>query len=198
MNLLKSIGKVQDSVVISALGGLIGAIPMDISNYILWKKGKSENLYGHVAGSMLMSKFRTNQPKNFLLGQFWHLATSAAFGFPAFYLLKKTGKDYLLLKGVSVGLFTWGFLYNFGMKMGLYRAKPRLTKTKYAALWHNFLYGVTTVYTIATIADPSHFPHKKINQEYRTQNEVINDINKTELHQYEYERYSQGAQSPPA
>jgi len=159
--LLKSIGKMQDTVVISVLGGLIGTIPMDLSNYLLWKKGKTENLYGHVAGSMLVNKHRTNQTKNFILGQFWHYATGAGFGFPAFYLLKKTGKDHLLLKGASVGIATWGILYNIGMKVGLYDAVTRLTKTKYAALWHNFLYGVTTVYSIAKIADPSLFPDKQ-------------------------------------
>lgn len=47
------------------------------------------------------------------------------------------------------------------MKVGLYDAVTRLTKTKYAALWHNFLYGVTTVYSIAKIADPSLFPDKQ-------------------------------------
>jgi hypothetical protein len=174
--MFKSIGKVQDSVVISVLGGLIGTIPMDISNYLLWKKGKTENLYGHVAGSMLMNKMRTNRTKNFLLGQFWHYASGAGFGFPAYYLLRKTGKDHLLLKGASVGLFTWGLLYNVGMRMGLYRAIPRLTKTKYAALWHNFLYGVTTVFTIAKIADPSLFPSKPNDRNKNRQNKGTEDI----------------------
>jgi hypothetical protein len=175
MSILKFIGKMQDSVAISVLGGLIGAIPMDISNYLLWKNGKTENLYGHVAASMLMSKFRTNQTKNFLLGQFWHYAACAGFGFPAFYLLKKTGKDHLLLKGVSVGIFTWGLLYNAGMKIGLYNATSRLTKTKYAALWHNFLYGVTTVYTIAKVSDPNLFPDKQITPGSSYQNKLVND-----------------------
>ncbi|NLI93959.1 MAG: hypothetical protein GX434_17710 [Peptococcaceae bacterium] len=182
---LKSIGKIQDSAVISILGGLIGMIPMDISNYLLWKKGKTENLYGHVAGSMLMSKFRMNQTKNFILGQFWHYAAGAGFGFPAFYLLKKTGKDHLLLKGASVGMFTWGLLYNFGMRIGLYGANPRLTKTKYAALWHNFLYGVTTVYAISAIADPGLFPQKQNNRDISAQNMPISEDYKKGAHQYE-------------
>lgn len=174
--LIKSIGHMQDSIVISVLGGLIGTIPMDISNYLLWRKGKTENLYGHVAGSMLMNKFRTNQTKNFLLGEFWHFVTGAGFGFPAFYLLKKTGRDHMLLKGASVGMFTWGLLYNFGMRMGLYRAIPRLTKTKYAALWHNFLFGVTTVYAISAIADPRLFPDKQNKRAIKTQNQMSNEI----------------------
>lgn len=165
--LLRSIGKMQDTVAISILGGLIGTIPMDLSNYLLWKKGKTENLYGHLAGSMLMSKHRTNQTKNFILGQFWHYAAGAGFGFPALYLLKKTGKDHLLLKGAALGVFTWGLLYNVGMKMGLYDAATRLTKTKYASLWHNFLYGVITVYSICKMADPRLFPESTPDAELR-------------------------------
>lgn len=156
-----NLGKLQDSVVISVIGGLTGAIPMDISNFLLWRKGKTENLYGHVAGSMVTSKFQTNQTKNFLLGQIWHLITCAALGFPALLLLKKTGKDHLLLKGLAVGLSTWGAIYNLGFKLHLYKASPRLTKTKYFALWHNILFGVTTVYTIAKISDPSLFLAKQ-------------------------------------
>jgi hypothetical protein len=58
-----NLGKLQDSVVISVIGGLSGALPMDISNFLLWRKGKTENLYGHVAGSMVTSKFQTNKPR---------------------------------------------------------------------------------------------------------------------------------------
>jgi len=68
--------------------------------------------------------------------------------------------------------------------MGLYRAIPRLTKTKYAALWHNFLFVVTTVYAISAIADPRLFPDNQNKRVSKTQNKVSNEIPGNDKREY--------------
>lgn len=153
--------KLKDSIIISLLGGLIGTILMDISNVLLWKTKKTEMLYGHLSGSMFMRAFRTNQTKNFLLGQILHMGAGSALGIPIFQLLKRTGKDYYLIKGAFAGMASWGVLYDFGIRFGLFTAKPHLTKSHYSALWHNLLFGLTTAQAIVSLSDPSLFPQQK-------------------------------------
>lgn len=51
----------------------------------------------------------------------------------------------ILLKGTS------------GQRLGIYTAKPHLTKTGYSALWNNFVYGTVTAYSIKWLAHPSVF-----------------------------------------
>lgn len=71
---------IKDYVALGAVGGLLGTIAMVISNMILYKTGKSEILYGHIAGSIFMRPIRTNQRKNFILGQIFHLVNGSGAG----------------------------------------------------------------------------------------------------------------------
>lgn len=152
--------KMKDSIMISLLGGLIGTTAMDISNALLWRTKKTEILYGHLSGSMIMRGFRTNQTKNFALGQILHMATGATLGIPVFQLMKRTGNDNHLIKGAFAGMLSWGILYNFGQRSRMFSSKPHLTKSHYSALWHNLLYGVTTAQAIVSLSDPSLFPQQ--------------------------------------
>ena len=150
--------KMKDSIMISLLGGLIGTTVMDISNVFLWRTKKTEMLNGHLAGSMIMRAFRTNQTKNFVLGEILHMATGATLGIPIFQLFKRTGTDNHLIKGAFAGMLSWGILYDFGQRAKLFSSKPHLTKSHYSALWHNLLYGVTTAQAIVSLSDPSLLP----------------------------------------
>ncbi|MHB8126426.1 MAG: hypothetical protein ACYDEJ_12465 [Desulfitobacteriaceae bacterium] len=159
---MQKIGKMQDSVITGLLGGLIGTVVMDISNFLIFKIGKTEALYGHVSGQMFVSPFRTNQRKNFILGQILHLSMGSFFGIPLFYLLKKTGKDYYAIKGLVASGFMWGIFYAGSQKIGLFK-KPRFTKTHYSAIWNNLIYGITSAYAIVSLADPITIKHKQAN-----------------------------------
>ena len=151
--------KVKDSIALSILSGLLGTLAMDTSNLILWKKGKTETLYGHIAGSIFVNPFRVNQRKNFWLGQIMHLVTGALLAYPLTLILKKTGKDKLLLKGAFFGAVTWEFIYGMGQRFKVFATKPHFTKTHYAELFNNIIYGVTTAQALVTFSDPSMFPN---------------------------------------
>jgi hypothetical protein len=172
LSLVRKGPRLKDSFTVSVVGGLIGSLFVDISNVLLWRKGQTEMLYGHFAASMFMSPFRTKQRKNFILGQIFHMITGGLLGIPIFYILKKTGRDNLFLKGMFGGFSVWGTLYAFGIRMKLYMAKPHLTKTHYSYFWHNMLFGLVTAYSIVWLADPEMFPKRnelnKFEQEENT------------------------------
>lgn len=164
MRLIGTNKKIKDSIVVALLAGLAGSIAMETSNFLLWRKGKSEHLYGHLAGSMTMRASRTNQRKNFILGEIFHLITGSSLGLIQLEVFKKYGKDHHLVKGGSTGLITWGVLYNFGQRMGFFSRRTHLTKTKYASLWNHLVYGIVTSQVIVKIADPSIFKQNKDNE----------------------------------
>lgn len=153
---LQRIGKLQDSITTGLLGGFIGTLFADLSNLLLFKARKTEALYGHVSAQLFVAPFRTKQRKNFILGELLHLAVGSVFGIPIFYILKKTGKDHYLSKGLVASMFTWGVLYTGGQKVGLFK-KLRLTKTHYSAAWNNLVYGLTSAQAIVSLADPTIF-----------------------------------------
>lgn len=161
--LLKQGKSIKDSVALGVVGGLLGTVAMVLSNILIYKAGKTEILYGHIAGSIFMRPTRTKQRKNFILGQIFHLANGSGAGLLLVQIFKWFGTDLALLKGSLLGMFTWQALYTVGQRLGIYTAKPHLTKTGYSALWNNFLYGAVTAYSIRWLAHPSVFLNGKHN-----------------------------------
>lgn len=154
---------IKDSVVLGAVGGFLGTVAMALSNFLIFKAGKTEMLYGHLAGSIFMKPFKTNKRNNYILGQIFHLVNGSGAGLFMVQIFKLFGTDYALLKGTMTGMFTWGFLYNVGQRLKIYTAEPHLTKTGYSAMWNNFLYGVVSAYSIKWLAHSSVFSSNKHN-----------------------------------
>jgi len=148
--------KTKDSIVTGLLGGFVGTLCMDITNALIFKAGKTEKLYGHLAGQFFVSPLRTNQRKNFVLGELLHFSVGAIFGLPTIYMLKKTGKDHYLSKGLVTSMLTWGLLYTGGQKVGLFK-KLRFTKSHYSAAFNNVIYGLVSAKTMVSLADPTMF-----------------------------------------
>ncbi|WP_148271278.1 hypothetical protein [Desulfosporosinus acidiphilus] len=156
--------KIKDSMVVGLLGGLIGALSMDLSNFILWRNNKTEGLYGHLAGSMIMRPGKLKQGKNFIVGEILHVTVGSVIGLILTAVFRVFGKDHYFIKGGFLATVTWGFLYNFGQKMNFYRLKPHLTKSSYASILHHLIYGLVTSKVIVFFADPNMFSSKKSNE----------------------------------
>lgn len=159
IDLTKKLKKPKDSITIGLLGGIIGTIFMDISNLIIFKAGKTETLYGHIAGGLFVAPYRTKQKKNFILGQMAHFMIGSVWALPLMYILKKTGKDHHLIKGILISMLSLGSLI-VGQKYGLIK-KFRLTKTFYSAIWNHLIYGLVSAQTIVMLADPMIFASSK-------------------------------------
>ncbi|WP_199241754.1 hypothetical protein [Desulfosporosinus sp. Sb-LF] len=166
--------KMKDSVVLSLFSGVLGTLTMDVSNLIFWRTRKTEALYGHIAGSVYVRPFRTNQRKNFILGQIMHLITGATLAYPLNLLLIRTGKDHATLKGAFFGAVTWEFIYGLGRRFSIFATKPHMTKTHYAELFNNIIYGITTAQALVTFHKPSIV--EGIQSKTTTQNTQINTV----------------------
>lgn len=179
---------IKDSMTVGILGGLIGVVCMDLSSFLLWRNKKTEDLYGHLAGSMIMNPSKLNKGRNFLVGQIFHITMASGIGVGMVEILKRFGKDNPSLKGGFLSVATWGILYNFGQRMGFYRINPRLTKSSYSAIWNHLAYGLVTSNAIVALADPSIFPKKSSTQAAsQTKNALqsiqprYSDVNTSEL-----------------
>ena len=165
-----------DSIAVSLFSGFLGTLVMDASNLLFWKKGRSEVLYGHIAGSIFVRPFRTNQGKNFWLGQLTHQITGCAIAIPLNYILKRTGKDHLALKGAFFGSIAWELIYGIGQRLKLFDVKPHLTKTHYEMLFNHILYGVTVAQALVAFSEPSVFPDVQSKTAQNTQKDTVQPI----------------------
>ena len=147
----------KDSIALGATAGLIGGIAMTMSNYLLYRRKKTEIRYGNIAGSLLMRPYKTKKPKNYALGLMAHLINGSMIGVLLVPLYRRTGLDFPLLKGSMSGLVTWQSLYTIGQRLGIYKTSPHLTRTGYSAVLNNIIYGIVTSYLIRWLAHPSMF-----------------------------------------
>ncbi|HWQ71831.1 MAG TPA: hypothetical protein VN370_05860, partial [Desulfitobacteriaceae bacterium] len=145
---------IKDSVLLGVTGGFLGAVAMALSNLLLYKAGKTEILYGHIAGSIFMRPYKTKRRKNYILGEIYHLLSRSAIGVLMVQIYKIFGTDLALLKGTILGMFTWEVFFNVGQRLKIWTSNPHLTKTGYSAIWNNFVYGVVTAYSIKWLAHP--------------------------------------------
>ena len=178
-NFLKTIQrvlKIKDSIAVSLFSGLLGTLAMDASNFLFWKGRKTEALYGHIAGSIFVRPYRTNQSNNFLLGQITHMITGAVLAIPLNLVLKKTGKDHLALKGAFFGSITWELIYGIGQRFEVFSTKPHLTKTHFAELFNNTIYGITTALALVAFSEPSMFPDIQSKTTAQAQNTQRNTV----------------------
>lgn len=149
--------RIKDWVLLSIVSGIIGTIAMDMFNFPLWKSKKIEFMYGSLAGSILMLGSRTKRKENVLLGQIYHMLTGGLLGIMNFLMLKSSGKDHYLIKGLSFGAIIWGTLNNLGQSLGLFHVKMHRTVSFYVTLIANAIYGAVTSYAIVNLADPTMF-----------------------------------------
>ncbi|MDI6631781.1 MAG: hypothetical protein QME13_05055 [Thermoanaerobacteraceae bacterium] len=151
----------RDTIVLGLVGGLIGNAAKDLSNFLIYRAGKTELLYGHYAASMISAPEEVREKGHFVAGQVVDMVIGAILGVPIVLLFKKTGKDNHLLKGAGLGLLLWEALYAVGPNLGILSVKPHMAKTHFSALWSNLLYGVTTAQAIVSLADPGLFPDQQ-------------------------------------
>ncbi|MDP4158697.1 MAG: hypothetical protein Q8911_02880 [Bacillota bacterium] len=171
---LHKTGKMKDSITTGLLGGFIGTAFMHLSNLLIFKAGKTETLYGHIAGGLFVAPFRTKQRKNFILGEIAHFGIGSMWGIPLIYILKKTGKDYHLLKGTLVSMLSLGSIVG-GQKLGILK-KFGLTKTVYSAIWNHLVHGLVSAQAIVWLSDPTVFASSnEIRKE--TSSQIVTDIN---------------------
>lgn len=141
----------NDTIVVGLIGGAAGALVMELFNLILGK-----NLYfGKIAASMLVNPTRNSRQKNILLGEFIHLINGAWVGAIFSTMLKKTGNDFIYIKGLFAGLMTWMGLHNVGRRMDFFTVSPHSTKNHYLTLLLHLIFGATTTAVINRVAAPS-------------------------------------------
>lgn len=106
LGLTGKLGRMKDPMCVALLSGLFGTIAMDILNLLLFATKISENTLAHIGGSMIVSKRRSGQPKNVILGQLWHMITGIGLSLPMMAAFQKTGTQNHRIKGAFLGAAT--------------------------------------------------------------------------------------------
>ncbi|MGQ9496778.1 MAG: hypothetical protein ACUVRC_02220 [Desulfotomaculales bacterium] len=72
----------RDTIALGVLSGLLGNIAKDISNWLIYRAGKTEMLYGHLASSMFSPAEKVREPGYFTVGQILDTVIGSLMGIP--------------------------------------------------------------------------------------------------------------------
>jgi hypothetical protein len=150
LSLLKKSDLMKDSVIVGLVSGLMGGIAIELFNVVSGKR----LLFGKLASSMVVNPFRSYQRKNILIGELMHLTTGATVGTIIVEFIKRTGKEYMMVKSIFVSLLAWIGLHNLGDRFDIFTNKTRTTKSHFIAFLQHVVYGVITSSAINYFANP--------------------------------------------
>ncbi|MCK8818062.1 hypothetical protein MWH28_11905 [Natroniella sulfidigena] len=111
--------KIDDTIVLGGLAGIVGTIPSLLFNFIAVQLGFMEYYTFEIASSIYMLEEFTRSPLSVVLGFSLWMITSAILGVLIIYLFRVTGRDYWWFKGpvLIVGIMyigIYGFFYDVG------------------------------------------------------------------------------------
>lgn len=149
--------KIKDWLILAFLSGVIGTLAMDAVNYPFYKRKKIKMMYGNMAGSVLMSGLRVKRKENFLIGQIYHMLTGGMLGLFSFMVLKVSGKDNYIIKGLCSGAIIWATVNNLSQRLRIFRTTIRNSEGYYISLLANITYGLVTTVLIVLLGNPSMF-----------------------------------------
>ncbi len=154
--------KIKDPIVLGVVAGLAGNIIKNIGNEISILLGFSKITYAEIAGGIYMKKKATRTPLGKAIGYLGDNAIGGALGIGFVYVLKATGKDHAIMKGVGYSHLAWTALLGGINKVGISSFQPPDTKTVLSSYINHTLFGLTVAVTATTFGDKDLFPQEDI------------------------------------
>lgn len=138
----------RDTIMRGVIGGLLAAIPGYIIDQIGHTKGLSDMTYPQFASTLAMSRKQSRGIHGWILGNTILAVGIALSGVTTSYILKKTGRDYAVIKGLGVALMQGIILGGAWPKLGLLE-KQRMAKSHTLGLIDHAIFGLLSGYLIS-------------------------------------------------
>lgn len=102
--------RIKDTIANAALAGTIATVAQESFSWLIYWLGIAKSTPAHYAARLLTGN--PNIPANKLwIGLAGHLITGLIFGLAFVYLMRRLGKDYYILKGITFGGLLWIVTY---------------------------------------------------------------------------------------
>lgn len=158
--------KVKDPILLGIIAGLTGNVFKTIGDIISIKLGISQTSYPRIAGSFFMTNKQTESVLGKTVGWLTDAAMSAGLGVGFVYVLKFTGKDHALMKGVGYSHGAWTLLLGGANKMMTSNIYPQDAKTVLSQYTSHTLYGIGAALAASTLGDKDMFRKEDIDAKW--------------------------------
>ena len=146
----------QDSVVMGALAGAIGNLVKEALVWPMYFLGWIRYPFVHLAASYFVQRSSIRNPLSLAKGFLTDYSIAAILGIFLLYLLKYTGKDFALFKGVLLGLFVHIVIYGLLMAFHATRISILTPLPNLLLVIPHVVFGAVTGWILGRYWTPRH------------------------------------------
>lgn len=165
--------KIKDPILMGVIAGLVGNLLKTTGSLFTEKIGMNQTNYSKMAGSLFMSKKSTKSELGKKVGYLADAAIGAGMGVGYIYVLKLTGKDHALMKGVGYGHGAWTLFMGGANKLGVASMHPLSPKSVLSTYIEHTLYGLGAYLVATKLGDENLFAKEDIEKPVSTINTTM-------------------------
>ena len=101
----------KDTILFGGTAGVIGNIGKEVITWVFYYLGLTRYTFEHFCAGIYVSPAHLNEPAAFLLGFLTDFTFAAIFGITILIIIKKTGTDFWIIKGLVFGIGIYVLCY---------------------------------------------------------------------------------------
>jgi hypothetical protein len=141
---------IKDEITAGFLAGSLGSIVKSILNMIVHNVKLVSYSYADLAASLFVKADAVHGLPIHTLGVITDIFLGASLGIILLYIIKRTGRNNLWLKGVVFGSAIW-LIARLLLNMGVTNLIPQGAGFGYMSLLEHWIFGLVTLYSINAI-----------------------------------------------
>ncbi|KJS23604.1 MAG: hypothetical protein VR72_00375 [Clostridiaceae bacterium BRH_c20a] len=114
--------KVKDTIIAGILAGWMGNVVKEVLTWSFYLMGWVRYTFVHIAAGFYYSKENIDAPFSLVTGVITDWTIAGTFGVILLYLLRYTGSDYAIFKGIGLGSLVYVITFGIGMALDITRA----------------------------------------------------------------------------
>lgn len=137
----------RDTIVFGAIAGLIGNIAKELITWMLYSLGFIQYTFVHIGADLLVSKQMSN-PFTLATGILADWVTAGLIGIILLLIIRFTGNDYPIAKGVFVSMLVYVLFYGALMSLNLSNVANAGPRTHFLLFFPHIAFGLVAGWVI--------------------------------------------------
>lgn len=137
-----------DPIVLGAIAGAIGNVPKAILTNLFQYFGWVRYTFGQLAAGLFMKQEVLSNPLVLLVGYVTDFTVASLLGVVLVYIIRNTGNDFEIFKGLLIGLASYIFLYGIMLRLHITSGNLATPLPNFLALPPHIIFGMLSGWVI--------------------------------------------------
>ena len=136
----------KDRLIVGALVGLLADAVKLAANYLAFLLGYTNVVFWQITAARFLNKGDLLKPVALLVGAVADLTVTSVLGVVFLYLIDKTGKNYLWIKGIGFGLAVWVGLFGTLLRQSIQGKLPQSSSGILVTIVAHIIFGLSLAF----------------------------------------------------